>query len=72
MSTYLLEQIIKITGDKKSKNFWKKAIKTLGPGIVETELGELKSQILEGTFKNKMYKQITLRRGKKMLEKLEK
>lgn len=53
MSDWLLEQIIKITGDKKSENFWKKAIKILGPGIVETELGELKSQILEGTFKNK-------------------
>lgn len=53
MSSYLLEQIIKITGDKKSEKYYEKAIKILGPGIVETELGELKSQILEGTIKKK-------------------
>ncbi len=29
MSAYLMDEIIRITGDKKSKNFWKKAIEIL-------------------------------------------
>ena len=51
MSDYLLNNIVSITKDKKSLNFWKKAIKTLGENIVEAELGELKYQIHQGKIK---------------------
>ncbi len=45
MSEYLLDEIIQVTKDDKSENFWKKAIKELGANTVEMELGELKHQI---------------------------
>jgi hypothetical protein len=51
MSDYLLNNIVSITKDEKSLNFWKKAIKTLGENIVEAELGELKYQIHQGKIK---------------------
>ncbi len=48
MTDYLLDEIIKITGSKKSIPFYRKAIKELGPNRVEMELGELKYQIGQG------------------------
>lgn len=46
--TYLLNEIINITKDHKSKNFWLKAINILGESRVEMELGELKYQMRMG------------------------
>ena len=51
MSTYLMDEIIRITVDAKSKNFWERAVDTLGEGPVEQELGELKYQMHKGTVK---------------------
>jgi hypothetical protein len=48
MDDFLISSIIEVTKDKKSLNFWKKAIAALGEGIVEEELGELKHQIRLG------------------------
>lgn len=48
MTQYLLDEILKYTKSKKSLPFYKKAIKELGAGIVEGELGELKYQIRIG------------------------
>jgi hypothetical protein len=45
---YLLNEIITITKDSKSKFFWLKAINTLGENRVEMELGELKYQMRTG------------------------
>lgn len=49
---YLIDEIIEVTKDKKSLNFWKKAIKELGSGIVGGELHELKYQINTGNIKH--------------------
>jgi len=48
MTQYLLDEILKYTKSKNSLPFYKNAIKTLGPGVVEGELGELKYQIRTG------------------------
>ncbi len=53
---YVLDKIIEITKDTKSRKFWKKAIKKIGPNKVELELGELKIQVNEGRFKDKTIK----------------
>ncbi len=45
---WLLEKIVETTKDKKSFRFWLKAIKELGPGIVNEELGELLHQMRLG------------------------
>lgn len=42
---YILSEIIRITGDSKSRTFWKKAIKELGCGKIEEDLGETKHQM---------------------------
>jgi len=52
MHDYLIEQIIKYTKSDHSINFYRKAIKLLGEGRVEMELGELKHQIRIGTVKD--------------------
>jgi len=49
---YLIDQIIKYTKSDHSLNFYHKAIKLLGEGRVEIELGELKYQIRKGTVKD--------------------
>jgi len=41
---YVLSEIIRITGDSKSRTFWIKAIKEIGCSRVEQDLGELKYQ----------------------------
>jgi len=41
---YVLSEIIRITGDSKSRTFWIKAIKEIGCSQVEQDLGELKYQ----------------------------
>ena len=43
--TYVLNEIIRITKDRKSRSFWKKAIEQLGAQTVEEDLGELKHQM---------------------------
>jgi len=52
MPYYLIEQIIKYTKSEHSINFYRKAIKLLGEGRVEMELGELKHQLRIGTVKD--------------------
>ena len=52
MTDYLLSQIIKITKDETSNEFWNKAIRILGPNKVEMELGELKYQLRIGQVKH--------------------
>ena len=42
---YVLSEIIRITKDKKSNAFWKKAIKELGLQCVEEDLGALKHEM---------------------------
>lgn len=49
---YLLNQILKYTKSEHSINFYRKAVKLLGEGRVEMELGELKHQIRLGKVKN--------------------
>ena len=41
---YVLREIIRITGDTKSRAFWKKALKELGANRVSEDLGELEHQ----------------------------
>jgi hypothetical protein len=67
---YLLDEILAVTKSKKSLAFYRKAIKILGPGIVEMELGELKNQIRTGDvdspakyFTTLLTKQLTLQEG---------
>ncbi|MBI4657127.1 MAG: hypothetical protein HY746_10355 [Elusimicrobia bacterium] len=45
MTSYLIDKIIKITKDPKSKPFFEKALRELGESVVAEELGELKYQI---------------------------
>ena len=45
MESYLIEEIIQITGDSKSRAFWEKAIRILGENTVASEFGELKYQM---------------------------
>lgn len=42
---YVLSKIIRITGDTKSRAFWKKALKELGSRRVEEDVGELEHQM---------------------------
>ncbi len=51
-TSYLIEQIIKITKSKRSIPFYRKVIKELGENIVDGELGELKYQIRTGNVKH--------------------
>ena len=52
MNNWLIDEILKITKSPQSTNFYKKAIKELGEGRVEEELGELKHQIRLGKVKD--------------------
>ena len=45
MTSYLIDEIIKITKDPKSQPFFEKALRELGESIVAEEFGELKYQI---------------------------
>lgn len=45
MASYLIEEIIEVTKDQKSRAFWEKAIRVLGEGPAAEELGELKYQM---------------------------
>jgi hypothetical protein len=45
MASYLIEEIIKVTKDPKSRAFWEKAVRVLGEGPAAEELGELKYQM---------------------------
>ena len=45
MGNYIIEDIIRLTGDAKSRAFWEKAVRILGENIVAEEVGELKYQI---------------------------
>lgn len=45
MENYIIEDIIRFTGDAKSRAFWKKAVRILGEHIVAEEFGELKYHV---------------------------
>ncbi len=45
MESYLIEEIIRLTGDAKSQPFWERAVRLLGEAIVAEEFGELKYQM---------------------------
>ena len=45
MESYLIEEIIQVTGDAKSRAFWEKAVRVLGENIVASEFSELKYQM---------------------------
>lgn len=53
MNSYVLNEIIEITRDENSMNFWKKAILLLGEGVVSEELGELKYQMHKNTINDR-------------------
>ena len=52
MKDWLIDEILEITNSPQSTNFYKKAIKEIGEGRVEEELGELKHQIRLGKVKD--------------------
>lgn len=45
MGNYIIEDIIRFTGDAKSRAFWEKAVRILGEHIVAEEFGELKYHV---------------------------
>ena len=45
MGSYIIEDIIQLTGDTKSRAFWEKAVRILGENSVAEEFGELKCQL---------------------------
>ena len=45
MESYIIEDIIRLTGDAKSRAFWEKAVRILGENIVAEEFSELKYQM---------------------------
>ena len=45
MGSYIIEDIIRLTGDAKSRAFWEKAVRILGENIVAEEFSELKYQM---------------------------
>ena len=45
MGSYIIEDIIQLTGDTKSRAFWEKAVRLLGENIVAEEFGEMKFQM---------------------------
>jgi len=49
---YVLSEIIQVTGDSKSRAFWKKALKELGANKVAEDLSELKLQTHRERKKN--------------------
>ena len=49
---WLIERILDCTRSPESRNFYRKAIATLGKGLVEEELGELKDRVRTGRVKN--------------------
>ena len=45
MGNYIIDDIIQLTGDAKSRAFWEKAVRLLGENIVAEEFSEMKYQI---------------------------
>lgn len=45
MDSYVVDEIIEVTKDAKSRAFWEKAIRVLGEGVVAEEFSELKYQM---------------------------
>lgn len=52
MESYIIEDIIQLTGDTKSRAFWEKAVRILGENIVAEEFGELKCQMHNKTIRD--------------------
>lgn len=52
MESYIIDEIIQLTGDTKSRAFWEKAVRILGENIVAEEFGELKCQLHNKHIRN--------------------
>ncbi|MBI4657227.1 MAG: hypothetical protein HY746_10875 [Elusimicrobia bacterium] len=52
MTSYLIDEILDVTKDYKSRPFFEKALKELGESVVAEEFGELKYQIQTGQVHN--------------------
>lgn len=52
MDNYLLDEILALTGDHKSRQFFEMALRELGEPVVAEEFGELKHQVRTGSVQN--------------------
>lgn len=52
MDNYLIDEILALTGDHKSRQFFEMALRELGEPVVAEEFGELKHQVRTGSVQN--------------------
>jgi len=52
MTSYLIDEILELTKDHKSRSFFEKALRELGEPVMAEEFGELKYQIRTGQVQN--------------------
>ena len=52
MTSYLIDEILELTKDHKSRPFFEKALRELGEHVMAEEFGELKHQIRTGQVQN--------------------
>lgn len=52
MTSYLIDDILELTKDHKSRAFFEKALRELGEPVMAEEFGELKHQVRTGSVKN--------------------
>lgn len=52
MDNYLIDEILELTGDHKSRAFFEMALRELGEPVLAEEFGELKHQIRTGAVQN--------------------
>lgn len=52
MPSYLIDEILTLTGDHKSRQFFEMALRELGEPVVAEEFGELKHQVRTGSVQN--------------------
>src|SRR3989338_8859453 len=52
MTSYLIDEILELTKDYKSRPFFEKALREIGEHVMAEEFGELKHQIRTGQVQN--------------------
>lgn len=52
MDNYLIDEILALTGDHKSRQFFEMALRELGEPVLAEEFGELKHQVRTGSVQN--------------------
>jgi hypothetical protein len=52
MDSYLIDEILELTKDHKSRPFFEKALRELGEPVLAEEFGELKHQVRTGSVRN--------------------